>query len=82
MSKFLSLSNDLGQITGSDKLTSARLYSFVKNNAKVHVQAPGCVKALDKLAEKFVKNTNKRKEILKEVEKIIEKIEPEEVRSP
>lgn len=44
------------------------------------MQAPGCVKALDKLAEKFTKNAKKRKEILKEAEKIIEKIEPEEVR--
>lgn len=66
-------------IAGSEKLTTAQLFTFVKNNAKVHVQAPGCTKKLDELAGKFVKDSTKRSEILKEAENFIEKIETEEV---
>lgn len=71
--------NDLPLITGSGKVTTAKLFSFVKTNAKVYVQAPGCVKELDELAGKFVKNATKRNEILKLAEALIEKIELEEV---
>lgn len=77
--KPLSIRNDLQLITGSGKLTTAHLFTFVKTNAKVYVQAPGCVKELDELAAKFVKNAAKRKEILKKAEELIGKIEAEEV---
>lgn len=66
-------------MTGKEKLTLTRLFSFVKTHSKVHVQVPGCMKELDELADKFVNEPKKRKEIFKESEEFIEKIESEEV---
>lgn len=66
-------------IAGTDKVTLARLYSFLKTESNVYVQAPGCDKELDKLAAKFVENPSNRQNILKECEAAIEKIECEKV---
>ena len=45
----------------------------------VHVLAPGCIKELDKLSEKFVSDQTQRKDILKETDEFINKITSEEV---
>lgn len=60
-------------------MTLVRLYSFLKTNAKVHIQAPGCVKELDDLSQSFVENSSKRKQILSDAEAFIENIDEEEV---
>lgn len=67
-------------IAGKEKVTSARLFSFMKANSKVHIQAPGCVKELDEMSSKFVENSKDRTQILSEAESFIETIESEEVK--
>lgn len=66
-------------IEGTEKVTSARLFSFLKVNSKIYIQAPGCVKELDDLAKEFAENSDKRKTILIKAETFIENIESEEV---
>lgn len=66
--------------TGTEKVTTTQLYTFLKANANVYVFAPGCSKELDVLAEKFVREKNNRKEVLREAEEFVEKHEDEEVR--
>lgn len=67
-------------ITGTDKVvTTTQLYSFLKANANVAVLAPGCIKELDELADVFVKDANKRKQILQDAEAFIKEIACEEV---
>jgi hypothetical protein len=76
----LSLCDNRLLISGTDKLiTAPQLYSFLKANANVAVLAPGCVKELDEFAGVFVREANKRKQILKDTEAFIEGIECKEV---
>ena len=56
-------------------MTTARLYTFLKANSKVHVQVPGCVKELDNFADNFVKSHAKRQKIMKDSEEFIANIE-------
>lgn len=67
-------------VVKSKPVTLNQLFWFVKANAKVGVLVPGCMLELDRLADSFVSEPKKRKEILKESEEFIEKIECEEVR--
>lgn len=69
-------------ITGTEKLTTGKLYSFLKFHSKVHVQVPGCSRELDDLADKFLNNPSQREQILVEAEEFLEKIECEEVNKP
>lgn len=47
------------------------LRKFVIENTGLYLSLPGCVKELDKLAEKFIKaSKDERKNVLKEVEKV------------
>lgn len=54
----------------------------MKSHSKVHIQAPGCWKELDDLADRFVKEVKSRADILKKAEDFINKVEPEEVNKP
>lgn len=69
--------------TGSDEtFTTTQLFAFLKEHSKVHILAPGCDEKLDKLSEKFMKEEQKRSEILKEALEIVQKISCEEVGIP
>lgn len=55
----------------SNGFTTDALRKFVIGNANLYLSSPGCVKELDKLANKFMKaSKDQRKSVLKEVEKI------------
>ena len=66
-------------ITGTEKLTTSRLFKFLKEHSTAYIQAPGCVEELDKFAVNFMKNEGKRSKILKKAQEYVEKIECKEV---
>lgn len=55
----------------SKGFTADALRNFVIDNTGVYISLPGCVKELDKLADKFMKaSKDEKKKVVKEVEKI------------
>jgi uncharacterized protein YaaR (DUF327 family) len=64
--------------TGNE-LTATQLFTFLKKYSKIHILAPGCDEKLDKLSDNFMSEETKRKDILKQAEEFVAKIECEEV---
>lgn len=59
-----------------DDFTVDKLRSFVKqNNKDIYIGTPGCYEAYDKIAEKFSKEKDKRKELLLNAEALWDKAE-------
>lgn len=55
----------------SQGFTTDALRKFVIEHSGLYISLPGCVKELDKLADKFIKaSKNEKKNIVKEVEKV------------
>ena len=61
-------------------MSITQLFTFIKEHSKVLILAPGCNEEFDKLADDFMKNEKLRKELLKEAEVAVEKLECEKVK--